>query len=961
MTADPARSLPRLFLGVLGLLAVALVPRLALAAQNGKITFGGIKVMNPDGTDVQQLGPAVGGLDPDWSRDGTKLAFQVNQDGIWIMDGDGSNQHRIVSGATLCCPSLSPDASQVAVGTTDSKEIRIYDVGTGMLVRTFAAPASVFYASPSWSPLGDRIAISLADATFIYDDPNDPNDFPVAIPKIDIAVLPVGGGAPTILRDEPIVFDQNGKPTTGPRDHWPDWTSDASTIVCERGGGIATFVVDGGAFIQLTPQRNDFHAGGGKMFPSWSPDAKQIVFQDDQPDGEGIYVMDADGANLHRVGPAGIGLRPDWQPLPQEDTLRLRFDPKRIDQFGIDQFEIGSDGYQRSTAIAVITDRDDNPRAGVDVRLRPNVLVDPIQTANPRNVICEVNGARLWPGRIGATLDFLEKPELTTDSAGQIRVHVLAGTQVGGEWLLDAEEVDDDGITDGQVLKLVGPAASPQLQATQLLTGLTTQLAVGRFTLSPRGTTEQKQEHLLEWLGQLRWTAHQEAAFEPVLAQVEFGPIHTATGRAGIVFYAGRQSPNPLLQYMLGGGSPGNPANYVVLDTEALQGANLDDNTPHLVLSGELPTLAEWEAAVGSKALPGRFPSVISVIDEDLTYFGYPYPPPGGIPAAGADRGRFDRCIPLPGLSATVHSPVNLLFTDANGDSFGVDAAGTPHFDAPGVMANANGENPSGYVVPIGVYMVTLSGTDKGKAFLTFQSRDGGTGEIVDFTLKVKKGATGTLLIGPGGPAPELTFAGKTVPATAHGMGKEARTCTAGKKKCVAKKLLGLLKCHGAAAKKGVLDPTCLAKVRAKFDGGADPAKACFAKLEAKGGCLTEHDTAALETRVDESVAGLVAALDPAAPSGASANKCLAAKLKCVAGRNAAFLGCHVKAEKTGALDGACIGKAVIKYTACFTKADAKGGCLTNGDAGALGGASNAVVRGLVCDLDPLRQLVACN
>jgi hypothetical protein len=75
--------------------------------------------------------------------------------------------------------------------------------------------------------------------------------------------------------------------------------------------------------------------------------------------------------------------------------------------------------------------------------------------------------------------------------------------------------------------------------------------------------------------------------------------------------------------------------------------------------------------------------------------------------------------------------------------------------------------------------------------------------------------------------------------------------CSAGKKKCVLKKAAAILKCHEKAVKAGsppLADPNCLQKAHDKFD---DPAKGCFAKLEAKGGCLTTGDTAALEAKVD--------------------------------------------------------------------------------------------------------------
>jgi hypothetical protein len=86
--------------------------------------------------------------------------------------------------------------------------------------------------------------------------------------------------------------------------------------------------------------------------------------------------------------------------------------------------------------------------------------------------------------------------------------------------------------------------------------------------------------------------------------------------------------------------------------------------------------------------------------------------------------------------------------------------------------------------------------------------------------------------------------------------------CSAGKKKCVIKKVAALLKCYERAANTGTnVDQACLQKARAKFDGGADPSTECFAKLEAKGGCLTTGDATPIENKVDAFVTDVVCEL----------------------------------------------------------------------------------------------------
>jgi hypothetical protein len=74
--------------------------------------------------------------------------------------------------------------------------------------------------------------------------------------------------------------------------------------------------------------------------------------------------------------------------------------------------------------------------------------------------------------------------------------------------------------------------------------------------------------------------------------------------------------------------------------------------------------------------------------------------------------------------------------------------------------------------------------------------------------------------------------------------------CDAGKKKCVLKKMAGILKCHEKAVKTGFpLDPVCVAKARGKFggfcDGGVNVDQVCLQDSDCPGstcekGCFTK-------------------------------------------------------------------------------------------------------------------------
>src|SRR5262245_14688613 len=78
-----------------------------------------IYVMNADGTGVTNLTNHAGNdMNPAWSRDGSKIAFQSNRDGnfeIYVMNADGSNQTRLTNNrANDVVPSWSPDGDRVA-------------------------------------------------------------------------------------------------------------------------------------------------------------------------------------------------------------------------------------------------------------------------------------------------------------------------------------------------------------------------------------------------------------------------------------------------------------------------------------------------------------------------------------------------------------------------------------------------------------------------------------------------------------------------------------------------------------------------------------------------------------------------------------------------------------------------------------------------------------------------------
>lgn len=119
---------------------------------------------------------------------------------------------------------------------------------------------------------------------------------------------------------------------------------------------------------------------------------------------------------------------------------------------------------------------------------------------------------------------------------------------------------------------------------------------------------------------------------------------------------------------------------------------------------------------------------------------------------------------------------------------------------------------------------------------------------VEDFTLDVVNNE-----VAPGGPVPF------------------GNTCSAGKVKCVGALFASLFKCEVKAKKAGLAtDEECIAKAVAKFDGGGNPAKGCFAKLEAKQKlgkiktlCDATGNTTVAGGKAAEFVAFVVVGLEP--------------------------------------------------------------------------------------------------
>jgi len=169
--------------------------------------------------------------------------------------------------------------------------------------------------------------------------------------------------------------------------------------------------------------------------------------------------------------------------------------------------------------------------------------------------------------------------------------------------------------------------------------------------------------------------------------------------------------------------------------------------------------------------------------------------------------------------------------------------------------------------------------------------------------------------------------------------------CLVGKNKCVSEKAGALLTCEQKAETPGrPADPNaggCVDRAKTRFDGGSDPTKSCFERLETTtpNDCVTFDDTGSVEMLVDACVAEIVEAIDP---GSIDQRRCSVGKKNCAAKKLKSILKCHQRAETLGRQNdpnfNGCLDKAKTRFDGgsdptkgCFERLENKSGndCLS--------------------------------
>ncbi len=220
-----------------------------------------IFVVNPDASaGLTHLTDSLpwNSADPEWSPDGSKIAFTYRFDeiddaySIEVMNADGSGKSRVVYP-----PNWQTD----------------------------------LYMAPTWSPDGRSLAFQFV--SFVTDS--------TTVSQILITDL-AGSRLRTLVPAFTATFQWSASGASG-----PEWSPDGSRVLFRNDHGLAVARLDGSAIAQLTADPTDGMA-------SWTPQGR-ILFTRVVGGVSRIYLMHADGSSVMTLPqPAGNNFWPSWAP-----------------------------------------------------------------------------------------------------------------------------------------------------------------------------------------------------------------------------------------------------------------------------------------------------------------------------------------------------------------------------------------------------------------------------------------------------------------------------------------------------------------------------------------------------------------------------------------------------------------------------------------------------------------------
>lgn len=276
------------------------------SSPNGFIAYtsnGQVFRMSPNGDNKNAMTNPGSHSYPQWSSDGSKLAFMRTEAGsrdIYTLNASGANLVRRTNMGNMSIENFgwSPDETKFAIGAwMGIYYINALDGSNPVLI----TPSQNYNSLPKFSPDGSKII-------FLCSRPYD--------------------GEPPTLNDDVCIVNADGTNEINLTHHpasdylavfSPDGTKVA--FVSNRSfngpGDIYVMNSDGSNLVNLTNSPDV-----GDLSPAWSPDGTKIAFSTNRDGNSEIYVMNSDGSNPMRLttDPAA-DISPSWQRVASNATV----------------------------------------------------------------------------------------------------------------------------------------------------------------------------------------------------------------------------------------------------------------------------------------------------------------------------------------------------------------------------------------------------------------------------------------------------------------------------------------------------------------------------------------------------------------------------------------------------------------------------------------------------------------